>query len=126
MKILDGDSLTVDFSEEPIAQPTPSNCYCVFADAPGELQRMEILVRKSAAHRVAQAAIALELEWRLIFDEEDGAFIILELTEPTESLSPLADALDALGFRRVTIPYAKIENRRLHIPQARKASSAPA
>lgn len=126
MNIIDDKSLALRFSEEPIAQPTPGRRYCLFLDTPDGGDRMEVLAPKSSAHRVAQAAIAVGLQWRLIFNEEEKPFVIFEFAAPLETLLPLIKALKGLHFDHVAIPFADIASRRPHIPHAFSTSSAPA
>jgi len=126
MEITEDRCITLRLSDEPIAQPTPGKRFCVFVNTPDGKDRMEVLTHKSSAHRVAQSAITLGLQWRLIFDEDESSFVILEFAAPLETLSPLINKLATLRFTRVAIPFADVAPRRPYIPQAFSTSSAPA
>lgn len=126
MKITDERSFTLRFSEEPIAQPAPGKRYCLFLDTEDGGDRLEVLAHKSSAHRVAQAAIALGLQWRLIFDEQESPYVILEFAAPLETLSPMIKKLTALRYSRSAVSFSDVAARRPYIPHAFSTSSAPA
>lgn len=124
--VADEQILTLRFSEEPIAQPTPGKRFCLFLDTEDGGDRLEVLAHKSSAHRVAQAAIELGLRWRLIFDAEESPYVILEFAAPLETLAPMVKKLTGLRFSQVVVPFASVAARRPYIPHAFSTSSAPA
>ncbi|MDW9493957.1 hypothetical protein GOC57_11710 [Sinorhizobium meliloti] len=105
--------ISARFSSEPLAEPVMAPRFCVFEQHKGSPNKakVEVLARKSSAHNVARVANALGVQWRLIFDLEDGPFVMLEMVAAREVANELACQLRRKRFQRVQLTAEAIAER---------------
>lgn len=105
--------VSVYFGNEPLASTTPAPRFCVFPDAQGDetTVRIEVLVKKSQAHRVANAALGMGLGWCLIFDLSDGPYVMFEMLGNIGPVGELARRLKRMRFEQVALPVSVLDGR---------------
>lgn len=112
--------VSVFYGNEPLAFPAPAPRFCIFASLHDDaaIVRVEILVKKTQAHRVAKAALSLGLAWCLIFDLSDGPYVMLEMLGEVETVGELARRLKRMRFEHVSLPASSLDGRprSLHAP----------
>ncbi len=79
--------------------------FCVFERYKGyrNKTKVEVLARKSSAHNAARIANALGVQWRLIFDLEDGPFVMFEMVADRDVAGELACQLRRKRFERAEL-----------------------
>lgn len=112
--------VSVYFGNEPLASTTPAPRFCVFpaAQATETSVRIEVLVKKTQAHRVANAALGVGLTRCLIFDLSDGPYVMLEMLGDIGPVGELARRLKRMRFEQVVLPPSALDGRprSLHAP----------
>ncbi|RVO94999.1 hypothetical protein [Sinorhizobium meliloti] len=103
--------ISARLSSEPLAEPGMAPRFCVFEQHNRNKAKVEVLARKSSAHNVARVANALGVQWRLIFDLEDGPFVMLEMVAGREVANELACQLRRKRFQRVHLTAEAIAER---------------
>lgn len=115
MKIISPPSGYVSsrLSSEPLAAPDMAPRFCVFEHYKGSRNKakVEVLARKSSAHNAARIANALGVQWRLIFDLEDGPFVMFEMVAERDVAGELASQLRRKRFERVELAEEAVAER---------------
>lgn len=97
---IDNHFLSIDISAHKLAVPGLAHRFCVVEDRSGRSVTIEVLARRTSAHRVSRLAIRLGLSWQLIFDADDGPCVIFKIAATATAAPIMAKGLRKLRFQR--------------------------
>jgi hypothetical protein len=88
------------FSSLAIACPDRQNRFSLDCSDPDDHEVL-VLTHKRRGHHVTALASRLDVQWQLIFDAEDGDYLLLKLNGRPQEIAELIVGLPPLGFERL-------------------------